>query len=62
MDLNMAKKLRLFYSDSKHVLSVSYKPDVSTFSRTLKVVLLGTIVLGLLAFIIFEIVGLITTT
>jgi preprotein translocase subunit Sss1 len=62
MDLNMAKKRRRVYSDSKHVLSVSYKPDVSTFSRTLKVVLLGTIVLGLLAFVIFEIVGLITTT
>lgn len=39
-----------FYSDAKHVASVSYKPDAATFKRTLKVVLIGILILGLLGF------------
>ncbi|MEM0124073.1 MAG: protein translocase SEC61 complex subunit gamma [Candidatus Micrarchaeaceae archaeon] len=57
---NIADKLKQFYADSKHVMSVSYKPDMSTFKRTLKVVLFGTLLVGLLAYIIYIVISLIT--
>jgi protein translocase SEC61 complex gamma subunit len=60
MEINIKRMLKSFYSDSKHVLSVSYKPDMPTFKRTLKVVLLGTLVLGALGFIITEIINFVT--
>ncbi len=46
-----------FYSDAKHVASVSYKPDMDTFRRTLKIVLLGIILLGVMGFIIYVIIN-----
>lgn len=49
-----------FLADSKRVLEISYKPDSVTFMRTIKIVLIGTIILGVLGFIIAEIVGVIT--
>ncbi len=60
MDLNLVKRLRNFYADSKRVLGISYKPDQQTFMRTVKIVLIGTLILGILGFIIAEIVGLIS--
>ena len=38
-------------------MSVSYKPDMETFNRTLKVVLVGVILLGILGFIIYLIIN-----
>lgn len=61
VNLNLTKKLKGFYSDSMHILSISYKPDVDTFKRTLKIVLLGIIIIGLLGFIISLIIKFITT-
>ncbi len=49
--------LKTFYSNSKHVLSVSYKPDMDTFKRTLKVVIIGILLLGILGFIISTIIN-----
>lgn len=53
------KKLKQFYDDSKRMLSVSYKPSKEEFNRTLKIVLLGTIILGILGFLISIVIGLI---
>jgi protein translocase SEC61 complex gamma subunit len=50
---------RNFYADARHVLSVSYRPDIDTFRRTLKIVLLGIIVMGILGFIVSEIIKLV---
>ncbi len=50
--LDPIKIVKGFYSDAKHVASVSYKPDMDTFKRTLKVVLIGIIILGILGFLI----------
>jgi protein translocase SEC61 complex gamma subunit len=52
MKFNPISKLKGFYSDAKHIASVSYKPDADTFKRTLKIVLIGIIILGILGFII----------
>ncbi len=57
------KSLREFYSDAKHVASVSYKPDADTFKRTLKIVLIGILILGVLGFIVsFLINGVVLAT
>jgi protein translocase SEC61 complex gamma subunit len=58
INLNPIPKLKRFYSDSKHIISVSYKPDSHAFKKTLKIVLLGIIILGILGFIIAEIINL----
>jgi protein translocase SEC61 complex gamma subunit len=49
--------VRNFYEDAKHVASVSYKPDTDTFKRTLKVVLVGILILGVLGFAISFIIN-----
>lgn len=61
MNFNLSKMLRSFYADSRHVISVSYKPDIEAFKRTLKIVLFGTLILGIMGFIISIIIGLVTS-
>jgi len=62
MNLNIVSILRNFISNSKHVLSVSYKPGTDAFVRTMKVVLLGTILLGIVGYAISVIVSFIAST
>ncbi|MCL5008477.1 MAG: protein translocase SEC61 complex subunit gamma [Candidatus Marsarchaeota archaeon] len=57
MNINIIQRLRGFISNSKHVMSVSYKPGTDAFMRTMKVVLLGTILLGIVGFVISIIIG-----
>ena len=57
INLNPVPKLKRFYSDARHIISVSYKPDTASFKRTLKIVLIGIIILGILGFIISEIIN-----
>lgn len=59
MDINPIPRLRQFYADSQRMLSISYKPSTQDFKRTLKIVLLGTIVLGIMGYIISIIIGLV---
>jgi protein translocase SEC61 complex gamma subunit len=49
-----------FIADSKRVLEISYKPDQTTFKRTLKIVLIGTLILGIMGFIISTIITFLT--
>jgi len=57
MKIDPVGSVKSFYSDAKHVMSVSYKPDVDTFVRTLKIVLIGIILLGILGFIVSFIIN-----
>jgi protein translocase SEC61 complex gamma subunit len=58
MNLNPVPKIRQFWSDASRILSISYKPGVNEFKRTLKIVLLGTLALGIVGYIIYLIVEL----
>ncbi len=40
-------------------MSVSYKPDMDTFRKTIKVVLIGTLLLGFIGLVISLIIGVI---
>ncbi|MDE1855198.1 MAG: protein translocase SEC61 complex subunit gamma [Candidatus Micrarchaeota archaeon] len=59
MNLNPIPKLKQFSADANRMLSISYKPGMNEFKRTLKIVLLGTIVLGIMGYIISIVVGII---
>lgn len=59
MKLNILSRLKTFYSNSRHVMSVSYKPDMDTFRKTIKVVLIGTLLLGFIGLVISLIIGVI---
>lgn len=59
MNLNPIPRIKSFYADAKHVMGVSYKPDMDTFMRTLKIVLIGVLILGVMGFIISEIIRLV---
>lgn len=61
LNLNIRKRLQQFYTDSKHVMSVSYKPDINTFKRTIKIVLIGTLILGIMGFVLSVIITFITS-
>jgi len=56
---SMLSRLKHFYENSKHVMSISYKPSMSDFKKTAKIVLYGTIAIGILGYIISLIVSLI---
>ncbi len=59
MKFNPIAMIRQFIADSQRMLSISYKPGMPEFKRTLKIVLFGTILLGIIGYIISIIVGLI---
>jgi protein translocase SEC61 complex gamma subunit len=59
MDLNPIPKVVRFYDDAKRMLNISYKPGMNEFKRTLKIVLLGTIILGIMGYLISIVIGLI---
>lgn len=58
--MDIIKTIKDFFADSKRVLDISYKPDMGTFKRTVKIVLIGTLILGILGFIIAEIIQFVT--
>ncbi len=51
------KKVKNFYHESKHILSIAYKPTTQSFTRTLKVVVLGILILGFLGYFISLIIN-----
>ncbi|HVA83060.1 MAG TPA: protein translocase SEC61 complex subunit gamma [Candidatus Aquilonibacter sp.] len=50
-----------FFANAKHIANVSYKPTTAHFTKTLKIVLIGTIIVGALGFIVSTLVNLILT-
>ncbi|MEM0147698.1 MAG: protein translocase SEC61 complex subunit gamma [Candidatus Micrarchaeaceae archaeon] len=61
MDLNIAKRLRGFIENSRHILNISYKPTPEEFSRSAKIILLGILIIGVSGMIISIIITLIVT-
>ncbi|MGI0141373.1 MAG: protein translocase SEC61 complex subunit gamma [Candidatus Micrarchaeales archaeon] len=58
MNLNFIPKIKTFYENARHVANISYKPSVEHFTKTLKIVLIGTLIVGILGYIISFIVSL----
>lgn len=58
--MNIFEKLKEFNKNSKHVMSVSYKPGKAEFNKTAKIIIIGILGIGLLGFIISLIIGFLT--
>lgn len=53
--------LKNFVDNSKHVLSVSYRPTRDEFDRSAKLIIVGILLIGALGFVISVAVSLIVT-
>lgn len=60
MQFNYRQKLKIFLENAKHVMHISYKPNMPEFSRTAKVIILGILIIGFLGFIISLIISFIS--
>ncbi|MDE1870359.1 MAG: protein translocase SEC61 complex subunit gamma [Candidatus Micrarchaeota archaeon] len=56
MKLSFLPDFKSFYANARHVINISYKPNVQHFSKTLKIVLVGTLIVGVMGYIISFIV------
>ena len=59
MNLNPIPKIKQFLDDANRIMAISYKPGAQEYKRTLKIVLIGTLILGTIGYLISIIVGLI---
>ncbi|MDE1846353.1 MAG: protein translocase SEC61 complex subunit gamma [Candidatus Micrarchaeota archaeon] len=50
-----------FFANAKHVINISYKPTAAHFTKTMKIVLIGTLIVGILGFVVSSIVNLVLT-
>ncbi len=55
------KSFKKFIDNSKHVMSVSYRPTNQEFNKAAKIIILGIVLIGALGFIIAIAVSLIMT-
>lgn len=61
MKLSFLPDFKSFFANAKHVINISYKPSVEHFTKTLKIVLLGTLIVGILGFVVSSIINLLLT-
>ncbi len=57
--MGILDKLQRFMSDSRHVLSMSYRPSADEFNKSAKVIIVGILLVGTLGFVISLIISLI---
>jgi len=55
--LDIVKSIKEFYLNSKRVINVSYKPTNDVFKRTLKIVVIGILIIGAMGYIISTLIG-----
>lgn len=61
MNTDIIGSIRKFIDNSKHVMSVSYKPSAAQYRKSAKIVILGILLIGVLGFVIAIAVSLLTT-
>jgi protein translocase SEC61 complex gamma subunit len=59
--MSIRGKFRQFIDNSKHVMSVSYKPNSEEFNKSAKLIIVGILLLGFLGLIIAVVVSLLVT-
>ncbi|MDE1856561.1 MAG: protein translocase SEC61 complex subunit gamma [Candidatus Micrarchaeota archaeon] len=57
--MDIGARLRTFMANSKHILSVSYKPSYDELKVSIKIVLLGILILGVIGVVMAIITSLI---
>ncbi len=59
--LNISLKLKRFVHNSKHIISISYKPAQKEFSKSAKIIIVGILLMGSVGFIIALVISLLIT-
>ncbi|OJI06702.1 MAG: protein translocase SEC61 complex subunit gamma [Candidatus Micrarchaeum sp. ARMAN-1] len=58
MDMNVVKRLRSFWTNSRHIINISYRPKNDEFKKTAKVIIIGILIVGVLGLILGIIISL----
>ncbi len=59
--MSLKEKFNQFIDNSRHVLSVSYKPTTEEFDRSAKLIIIGILLLGFLGLAIAVVISLLVT-
>ncbi len=59
--MNVVASLRVFVRNSRHILSISYKPNQLEFNKSAKIIILGILLVGTLGLVLAIIVSLAVT-
>lgn len=59
--IDIIGKLRKFIDNSKHVLSISYKPTNEEYRKAAKLIVFGILLMGMVGFLIAVAVSLVIT-
>ncbi len=57
--MNILGKIKKFFANARHVLSISYKPTRGEFNKAAKLIIFGILLIGTIGFIMAIIVSLI---
>lgn len=57
--MGIIKKFQNFIDDSRHVLSISYKPSNEQFNKSARLIIIGILLIGFIGYVISIIVSLI---
>ncbi|MCL5680055.1 MAG: protein translocase SEC61 complex subunit gamma [Candidatus Marsarchaeota archaeon] len=59
MNMNLGKRLHSFWTNSKHIINISYRPKNAEFKKTAKVIIIGILIVGILGLVLGIIISLI---
>ena len=59
--MGIIQNFKKFIENSKHVLSISYKPTKEEFNKSAKLIIIGILLIGTIGFVIAILVSLIIT-
>jgi protein transport protein SEC61 subunit gamma-like protein len=59
--MGIIDKLKKFFTNSRHVLSISYKPTRQEFNKAARLIIFGILLIGTIGFVIAIIISLIIT-
>ncbi len=59
MNMNLGKRLRSFWINSRHVINISYRPKTDEFKKTAKVIIIGILIVGVLGLILGIVISLV---
>ncbi|MGI0100563.1 MAG: protein translocase SEC61 complex subunit gamma [Candidatus Micrarchaeaceae archaeon] len=61
MKIDIAGSFKKFINNSKHVMSISYKPTADEFNKAARLIIFGILLIGVIGFILSIIISLIIT-
>ncbi len=59
--MNITAKFKNFIQNSRHILSISYRPNRAEFDKSAKIIIIGILITGTLGFVIAVVISLLVT-